>query len=600
MSWRGGSASRTSSTTDKTGVEVGGPGAATRLLSSPASRVVRALLVLGAVASGTLACGDAFNRAGSPPFEVLATIEVGSAPHGIRFSDDGDTAYVAVSREGRIAVVDLDRMEVVDHWETGATPFDLLRTGRGWLVSNFGDSTLVPLDPDGSPSGPALMVGRAPTLFSETAWGLSYITSLFADRVTAIDPETGTALLSFPSGDGPYPASAMPDGSLAFVPNSADGTVLVIDLLSEEPVATVEVCPTQGGALTRDGVHYLVACSLANEIVYLNTASFEITARVSEGVGPRPFTVAITRDGRYGIVNNADSTTVSILDIASRRVVQELEVGGKPTVVRMHPDGRRVLVSNDLTGTLTVLQGSPPKSPPARGDRNEVVVLGMIHGEHRTSERYGIETLKEVVRSIDPDYWLIEVPPNRLDRAVEEFEATGEIQEPRVIRFPEYVDVLFPLTRELDFEIVPTAGWNPYMADFRTGRLHEIAEDPVWAVHWEAYQRASASSDSAVRAGGAPDDPRWIHTDAYDAALETRYSIYNRLFNDELGPGGWDHINQAHFDRIATTLDEHRGEGARFLITYGAGHKGWFLRELRKRDDIELLDVGSFLEAAGR
>ena len=28
-----------------------------------------------------------------------------------------------------------------------------------------------------------------------------------------------------------------------------------------------------------------------------------------------------------------------------------------------------------------------------------------------------------------------------------------------------------------------------------------------------------------------------------------------------------------------------------FLITYGAGHKGWFLRELRKRDDIELLDM---------
>jgi DNA-binding beta-propeller fold protein YncE len=564
------------------------------------SRFSQALPVLLAAASSTLACRDAFDPAASPPFEVVATLEIGTEPHGIRFSDDGDTAYIALSREGRIAVVDLDRLEVVDYWETGGTPFDLLRTGRGWLVSHFGDSTLAPLDPDGSPSGTPLVVGRAPTLFSEPAWGLSYITSLFADRVTAVDPETGVTLMSFPTGAGPYPASALSDGSLAFLPNSRDGTVLVIDLLSEEPVATVEVCPAQGGALTRDGVHYLVACSLANEVVYLNTASFKITARVSEGIGPRPFTVAITRDGRYGIVNNADSTTVSILEIASRRVVQELEVGGKPTVVRMHPDGRRVLVSNDFTGTLTVLRGPPPPSPRAGGDRNEVVVLGMIHGEHRTSDRYGIETLKELVREIDPDFWLIEVPPNRLERAIAEFEATGEIEEPRVIRFPEYVDVLFPLTRELDFEIVPTAGWNPYMADYRSHRLQEIADDPVWAVHWEAYQRASASSDSAVRAGGPPDDPRWIHTDAYDAALEIRYSVYNRLFNDELGPGGWDHINRAHFDRIAATLDEHRGEGVRFLITYGAGHKGWFLRELRKRDDIELLDVGSFLEAAGR
>ena len=41
--------------------------------------------------------------------------------------------------------------------------------------------------------------------------------------------------------------------------------------------------------------------------------------------------------------------------------------------------------------------------------------------------------------------------------------------------------------------------------------------------------------------------------------------------------------------------------GARFLLTYGAGHKGPFLRELRKRDDIVLLEVATFLDGlAGR
>jgi hypothetical protein len=376
---------------------------------------------------------------------------------------------------------------------------------------------------------------------------------------------------------------------------------MVIDLLGEEVVANVEVCPgPQGGALTRDGVHYLVACGLTDEIAYLNTASFEVTARVSEGLEGRPFSIAVTRDGRYGVVNNADSSTVSILDIDARRMIQNIDIGGKPMVVRVHPDGRRVLVSVEDAGILTVLEAPHSEGRQTRGERNQVLVLGMIHGDHRTSERYGIEVLEDLVRAIDPDYWLVEIPPNRIERAVAEFGSVGKIEEPRVALFPEYVDVLFPLTRELGFEVVATAGWNRYMSDFRSQRLREIQDDPAWAAAWERYERASAAADSAVRAGGEPDDPRWIHTDAYDAALEIRYSEYNRLFNDELGPGGWDHINAAHYANISETLDQHRGEGRRFLITYGAGHKGWFLRALRERDDIELLDIGPFLDEIGR
>ena len=69
------------------------------------------------------------------------------------------------------------------------------------------------------------------------------------------------------------------------------------------------------------------------------------------------------------------------------------------------------------------------------------------------------------------------------------------------------------------------------------------------------------------------------------------------MFNDELGLGGWDNINVAHYSNIEKALDENSDKGLRILITYGAAHKGWFLRELRQRDDITLLDVKPFLDA---
>lgn len=243
--------------------------------------------------------------------------------------------------------------------------------------------------------------------------------------------------------------------------------------------------------------------------------------------------------------------------------------------------------------------GCATPAPAPELAKTEVVVFGTIHGSHRTSERYSLDVLRDAIRAARPDLVLVEIPPDRFDAASTEFATTGRIVEPRVSRFPEYVDVLFPLTREMTFEIVPTAGWTQTLADRRTEVLRAIGEDPVRAVEWAEYQAANAASNEAARAGGAADDPMWIHTDAYDDAQEIGLSVYDRLFNDEIGPGGWGNINRAHFAHIARALDRVAGQGQRVLITYGAGHKGWFIRTLRERPDVELLDARQFFPGSG-
>ena len=550
-------------------------------------------------------------------FKIGATIEVGAAPHGIRFSADGDTAYVALSGDGQIAVVDLTGPAVVARWDAGTTPLDLIRAGDGWLVSQFRDSTLVALDAEGRiVPGAVWNVGAGPSLFTPgTVRGQAWLTSEFADRLWVVNTGTGAPAESHATGDRPYPADVMWDGSHAFVPNLDAGTVSVIDLLNMETDATVEVCPEPpGGALTPDQVTYIVACGGSDELVFINTASFAVTARVTEGLGPRPFSVAVPGEGRHALVNNAGGSTVSVVDLESRSVVQTIEVGEQPIVVRVHPDGERVFVANEVSGTLVELIPADPGDPgapeaastadaaaptdtPTDTDAapNEIIVLGMIHGAHETSEMFSLEVVRDLVREIDPDYWLTEIPPNRWDRAWAEFQATGTVEEPRVRRFPEYMEGLFPLSHELDFEVIPTAGWTEPMSDFRAAYFDAYARDPERADAWAEYQAAGAASAEAL-AAGASDDPRWIHTDAYDDAYDIRMQVYARLFDADLGPGGWDAINLSHWANIERGLDEHQGEGARFLLTYGAGHKGPFLRELRSRDDIVLLDVGEFLD----
>ena len=240
----------------------------------------------------------------------------------------------------------------------------------------------------------------------------------------------------------------------------------------------------------------------------------------------------------------------------------------------------------------TVSENPCPEQP-----KNEVLVMGMIHSGHLTDSVYTTAYVEKLIREINPDYILTEIPPDRFEAAIEGFKRDDSISEPRVMRFPEYTDVVFPLTKEMDFEIIPTAGWTRPMALERSQKLRAISQDPDRKVDWEAYTSANRRSDSVYRATGKRNDPYFIHTDEYDRIQDIALQTYNRLFNVELGLGGWDNINIAHYWHIEKALEKHRYKGKRVLIIYGAGHKGWFLRELRKRDDITLLEMKPFLDA---
>jgi hypothetical protein len=227
--------------------------------------------------------------------------------------------------------------------------------------------------------------------------------------------------------------------------------------------------------------------------------------------------------------------------------------------------------------------------------KNRVVVLGMIHSGHRTSDVYSLDVLKNAIIEIDPDYVLTEIPPDRLNDAIEQYAATGMIIESRVSRFPEYVDVLFPLTNDpqsnLSFEIIACAGWTRQMADERREKLTQWeSERPEQTQEVEdAQHRVELIMEREAGSIGT-DHPGFIHTDRYDELVEQALEPYNRLFNDDLGAGGWDNINKAHYALIEKALDEHHGEGKTFLITFGSWHKYWFLQQLRARTDIKIVD----------
>ena len=226
--------------------------------------------------------------------------------------------------------------------------------------------------------------------------------------------------------------------------------------------------------------------------------------------------------------------------------------------------------------------------------KNKVIMLGLIHRGHVDSKKFGLPVVENLIRKIDPDYVLTEIPPDRLADAMKGFIETGEVTEPRTRVFPEYRDVLFPLSREMDFKIIPTAAWSRGMADFRREALANIRDDESRKSEWDAYQKSGQAARDAV--GDRGDVLRFIHASEYDNLTRDRVHVYATAFADDVGRGDWERINAAHYKLIEAALENHAGEGATILITFGAGHKYWFLEQLRKRDDIELINPVEFLE----
>ena len=222
--------------------------------------------------------------------------------------------------------------------------------------------------------------------------------------------------------------------------------------------------------------------------------------------------------------------------------------------------------------------------------KNEVIVLGTIQGDHLLQEEYGVEVLKELIVKIAPDIILAEIPPDHFEKAYDEFLLTDSVSDPRVKKFPEYTHVIFPLSKELEFEIIPTSGWTQEMADARSEKLNSININEDWKNKITAFNITSSLSDSLLAASGRAFDPYWIHTKEYDRIINIKMRAYEKLFRKELGDGSWQNTYKSHYSNIEAALDDYQFQEKKILITYVAHHKGWLLRELSKRKDINLLD----------
>ena len=220
-----------------------------------------------------------------------------------------------------------------------------------------------------------------------------------------VDPASGKVVGRAPTGAGPHEVAASTDGKLAFVGNYGTGpapgtTISVIDLVDQKELRKVDLGPlrrphgmafAEGKAYFtaeankligrydpaanqvdwvlgtgQNSTHMVVVNKDASKLFTANIGSDSITIIERAGaanwnetvvpVGTGPEAIDMSPDGKEIWTAHSGDGGVSVIDIASKKVVQTLSLQTKRSNrLKFTPDGKRVLISDLGAGDLVVL-----------------------------------------------------------------------------------------------------------------------------------------------------------------------------------------------------------------------------------------------------
>ena len=183
-------------------------------------------------------------------------------------------------------------------------------------------------------------------LLVETANQVAYVVKS-DDVVIVVDMSDGNVLdsIPLPAGSNPVAVEFTPDGSLAYVANTGNNTVSIIDASSRTVLDNVLVGGEPVGiAFTPDGTEAWIANRFSDDVTLIDVSTGMVTSTID--VGLQPGSVGFTPDGTVAYVPHGGEKSLSVVDVASGTVVDTLEFAWETQYVVFNGDGSLAIVTN--------------------------------------------------------------------------------------------------------------------------------------------------------------------------------------------------------------------------------------------------------------
>ena len=298
--------------------------------------------------------------------QVVATIDVGKRPRGMKVDRAGKRLFVAVSGLPKcppsvpdeecakhkrdlsadgIAIIDTASLKVVRVLAAGSDPeqFDLSADQTRLFVANEDVGRTSVVDIASGKVLASIPVGLEPEGVATAPNGRwVFVTNESDNAVSMIDARTLKVVKTVPVGKRPRDIVFAPDSSFAFVTGELDASLYRIGLQGDEPARRVlqlrkEALP-MALALDAPRKRLYMSTGRGGTIAVIDVADSTAAKLVIElPVGTRPWGIALSADGARLYTANGPSNDVSIVDTGALRTIRKIPVGRSPWGVVLGP-----------------------------------------------------------------------------------------------------------------------------------------------------------------------------------------------------------------------------------------------------------------------
>lgn len=185
---------------------------------------------------------------------------------------------------------------------------------------------------------------------------VGYVTNRASHNITVFDKKLRQVVGVIATGAGPAGMALDQRLKKVYVALSGEDAIEVVDVIAQEIINRIRLETgdrPQDLALTPDGRFLLVVNNGSNTVSFVDSISlFELT-RINVGNGPN--SILIDSRGKRAFVFNTLSSTITVLDIPSKAVITILSIDPGPLRGQFNRRGDRLYVIHEFSSFLTVI-----------------------------------------------------------------------------------------------------------------------------------------------------------------------------------------------------------------------------------------------------
>ena len=289
-------------------------------------------------------------------------IYANDTPTGISGKTLGERplVYVPESESSFVDVIDPTTFKVIDRYQTGYDPQHVIPSWdlQTLYAGNDLGNSLTPISPyTGKAAGPNIPVEDPYNMYFTTDGKYAIVVEETKQTLAFRDPHSFSLVKNL-SVDcaGVDHADFSPDGSFAIFSCEFSGRMVKIDMrtLSVAGYLNMSGSSPQDVKLDPSGKTFYVADRNRGGVYLVNADTFTVSGFVPTGKDAHG--LYLSRDDHYMYVSNRGSGSVSIIDVATQKVVKVWNIpgGGSPDMGGVSADGTQLWLSGRYNACVYV------------------------------------------------------------------------------------------------------------------------------------------------------------------------------------------------------------------------------------------------------